>query len=101
MQGAGHVIIDSTPITRLPDAARQEPSLRLSIPGASGGSITQNNQFHVLAQLQQGDEKNPTINFVLDMSKPGGGYNLDSITWSPGTERLEILSSNVPLSAVI
>ena len=101
MQGAGHVIIDSTPITRLPDSTRQEPSLRLSIPGASGGSITQSNQFHVLVQLQQGDDNNPITNFVLDMSKQGGGYNLDSIAWSPGTESLEILSSNVPLSAVI
>lgn len=101
MQGAGHVVIDSTPITRLPDAARQEPTLRMSIPGASGGSITQNNQFHVLVQLQHDSDNSPITNFGIDMSRQGGGYNMDSIAWSPGTESLEILSSNVPLSAVI
>lgn len=101
MQGAGQVIIDTTPITRLPDAASQERSLRMTIPGASGSSMTHNNQFHVLVQLQQSDENNPTTNFVLGMSRQGEGYNLDSISWSPGTENLEILSSNVSLSAVI
>ena len=99
MQGAGRVVIDTTPIIRLPDSSRQEPSLRMSIPGVSTGAVTQNDQFQVLVQLQQND--NPTTHFVLEMTKRGEGYNVDSISWSPGTEILEVLSTDVPLSAIL
>ena len=103
MHGTGDILIDSTPISRLPDMSCQEGTMvRVMIPGASSSSMTQNNQFQVLVQLQNNDE-NPSTSFALTFNRTGafGTFNLNSIAWMPGTENLEILSSSVQLSAML
>jgi hypothetical protein len=101
MRGTGDVIIDTTPITRLPDVHSPDAPLRLTIPGASGGALTQNNQFHVLVQLQHNVDDTPSTSFAVQFSRTvaGGHFVLDTISWNPGTDNLEVLSSNMRLSA--
>ena len=94
MQGTGDVLIDSTSIIRLPESG--EPLPRMVIPGASGNSVTRNNQFQVLVQLRS-NESEPTTSFILDFARQG----IENITWRPESENLEILSSNVQLSAIL
>lgn len=95
MQGTGNVLIDSTPIIRLPVPG--ESQTRLTIPGASGNSITQNNQFQVLVQLRNNEETEPMTSFILDFARQG----IENITWRPESENLEIMSSSVQLSAIL
>lgn len=95
MQGTGNVLIDSTPLARLINPG--ESRLRMTIPGTSGSSVTNNNQFQVLVQLQNNDRNTPATSFVLEFARQG----IENITWWPGTENLEIMSSNVQLSAIL
>lgn len=97
LQGTGDITIDSTPITRLPDLSNYDAPLRFTIPGATSTSVTENGQFHVLVQLQRDDRNNPASNFSVLFARAGasGQFLLDNILWNPGTENLEILSSNM------
>ena len=101
MQGTGDILIDSTPITRLPDIRDPDAPMRLTIPGSSSSSLTQSNQFQVLVQLQRNQDNTPVTSFSVVFTRSNGHFILDTITWNPGTENLEILSSNVQLSAVL
>lgn len=101
MQGTGDILIDSTPITRLPDIRDPNAPMRLTIPGSSSSSLTQNNQFQVLVQLQRNQDNTPVTSFSVVFTRSAGHFVLDTITWNPGTENLEILSSNVQLAAVL
>ena len=105
MQGMGDVLIDSSPITRLPDVLNhvhdQTAPIRLTIPGASSSSVTQNSQFQVLVQLQVNGDNNPSTSFAVLFSRSGLFSVLDTIMWSPGTENLEILSSNTSLVTML
>jgi hypothetical protein len=93
MHGTGDVLIDTTPIVRLPAL----PQPRMVIPGASGSSVTRNNQFQVLVQLRNGNETESNTSFALDFARQG----IDNITWRPESENLEILSSNFELAAML
>ena len=101
LQGTGDILIDSSPITRLPDVNSQDAPLRLTIPGASSSSVTENGQFQVLVQLQRNADNNPVSSFAVLFTRTGAlrHFVLDNIMWHPGTENLEILSSNVRLAA--
>ena len=101
MQGTGDILIDATPITRLPDIRDENAPTRLTIPGASSSSVTQNNQFQVLVQLQRNESNTPATSFSVLFNRSGHSrhFVLDTIMWNPGTENLEILSSNVQLAA--
>ncbi len=103
MQGTGDILIDSTPITRLPDINNQNAPTRLTIPGSSSSSTTQNSQFQVLVQLQRNEDNNPATSFVVLFSRSGAHrhFVLDNITWNPGAENLEILSSNVRMPSTL
>lgn len=101
MQGMGDVVIDSTAIIRLPDINDRNAPMRLTIPGAANSSMTQNGQYQVLVQLQVNGDNNPITSFTVLFSRTGAFFVLDNITWSPGTENLEILSSNVSLAAML
>jgi hypothetical protein len=98
MQGTGDVLIDSTPITRMPDVNNPNASTRLTIPGASNSAMTQNGRFQVLVQLQRNEY---TTCFSVLFSRTGAFSVLNNITWTPGTENLEILSSNVNLASIL
>jgi hypothetical protein len=97
LQGTGDIVIDSTPVTRFPDLNNYEASLRFTIPGATSRSVTENGQYHVLVQLQRDDQNNPASSFSVLFSRAGalGQHLLDNILWNPGTENLEIFSSNM------
>jgi hypothetical protein len=99
MQGMGDVVIDSTAITRLPDINDPNSQMRLTIPGAADSAVTQNGQFQVLVQMQTNNSNTPITSFAVLFSRIGAYFVLDNITWSPGTENLEIISSN--LSAIL
>lgn len=103
MQGTGEILIDSSPITRLPDINNQNAPLRLTIPGASSSSMTQNNQFQVLVQLQRNEDNSSVSSFAVLFSRSGAfrHFVLDNITWNPGSENLEILSSDVRMPSVL
>lgn len=101
MQGMGDVIIDTTSIIRLPDINDQNAPMRLTIPGASSSLAAQHGPFQVLVQLQVNGDNNPITSFTVLFSRTGAFFVLDNITWSPGTENLEILSSNVSLAAML
>jgi hypothetical protein len=95
LQGIDDILIDSTPITRLPDLNNYTAPLRFTIPGVSGSSVTENGQFRVLVQLQRDDPNNPASTFSVLFSRAGafGQFVLDNITWNPGSENLEMISS--------
>ena len=101
MQGTGNILIDSTPITRLPDLTNNNSNnnntTRFIIPGSSSSSTTHNSQFQVLVQLHNNDSNNPSTSFMLTLS----GNSINGISWNPGTENLEILSSNIQLAAIL
>jgi hypothetical protein len=99
MQGMGDVVIDSTTIIRLPDVSDLNAPTRLNIPGAANNAVTQNGQFQVLLQLNESN--NPITSFAVLFSRMGAFFVLDNITWCPGTENLEIISTNVSLDAVL
>jgi hypothetical protein len=95
LQGTGDILVDSTPITRLPDLSSYDAPLRFTIPGASRSSVTNNGEYQVLVQLQRDDPNNPESTFSVLFSRAGasGQFVLDNITWNPGSENLEIISS--------
>ena len=103
LQGTGDILIDSSPITRLPDINDQDAPLRLTIPGASSNSVTETEQFQVLVQLQRNEDNNPASSFAVHFTRAGTFryFVLNNIMWNPGTENLEILSSNVRLAAAL
>ena len=121
MQGVENILIDSTPIIRLSGNANNanntnntnntnnannsnnnnnvnnNASRRLTIPGSSSNHVTHNSMFQVLVQLQNEDEDNPISSFSVSFD----GVSINSLSWSPGTESLEILSSNIQLAAIL
>lgn len=101
MQGMGDVTIDSTHITRLPDIHDQNAPMRLMIPGATSSSVTHNGQFQVLVQLQRNEDSTPATSFTVLFSRAGAFFVLDTISWSPGTDSLEFISSNTSLAAML
>lgn len=101
MQGMEGISIDSSPIARLPDINNPDSPTRLTIPGSSSNSVTENSQFQVLVQMQrnQDNSSSSSFNVVFTRSAAFRHFVLDTIMWNPGTENLEIISGSGQLTA--
>ena len=96
MQGLGEIRIDSSPIARLPDINNPDSPTRLTIPGSSSNSVTENSQFQALVQTQRNGDNNSISSFdvVFTRSAAFRHFVLDTIMWNPGSENLEIISGS-------